>query len=46
MLRKPRLEDAEDVLEFVADPDVMRWLGGETGDLAATVATIERWLAR
>ena len=46
MLRKPRLEDAEDVLEFVADPDVMRWLGGETGDLAAALATIERWLAR
>jgi RimJ/RimL family protein N-acetyltransferase len=46
VLRKPRLEDAPDVLEFVADPDVMRWLGGETGDLAAAVATIERWLAR
>ena len=46
MLRKPRLEDAEDVLEFLADPDVMRWLGGEPGDLAAAVATIERWLLR
>jgi RimJ/RimL family protein N-acetyltransferase len=46
VLRKPRVEDAQDVLEFVADPDVMRWLGGETGDLAASVATIERWLAR
>jgi RimJ/RimL family protein N-acetyltransferase len=46
LLRKPRLEDAPDVLEFVGDPDVMRWLGGETGDLAAAVATIERWLAR
>lgn len=46
MLRRPRLDDAEDVLEFVADPDVMRWLGGQTGDLVAAVATIERWLAR
>ena len=45
-LRKPRLADAEDLLEFVGDPDVMRWIGGETGDLAATVTTIERWLAR
>jgi RimJ/RimL family protein N-acetyltransferase len=44
-LRKPRLDDAHDLLEFVGDPDVMRWLGGATGDLAAAVATIERWLA-
>src|SRR5712692_5897045 len=43
-LRLPRLDDAHDLLEFVGDPDVMRWLGGEPGDLAATVATIERWL--
>ena len=46
MLRKPQLEDAGDLLEYVGDPEVMRWIGGETGDLAATVATIERWLAR
>ena len=46
MLRKPRLDDAHDLLEYVGDPDVMRWIGGETGDLAATVATIERWLER
>jgi RimJ/RimL family protein N-acetyltransferase len=45
VLRKPRHDDAQDLLEFVGDPDVMRWLGGETGDLAAAVATIERWLA-
>jgi RimJ/RimL family protein N-acetyltransferase len=43
VLRKPRLEDARDLLEYVGDPDVMRWIGGETGDLAAAVATIERW---
>ena len=46
MLRKPRLEDAQDLLEYVGDPDVMRWIGGEVGDLAATEATIERWLGR
>jgi RimJ/RimL family protein N-acetyltransferase len=46
VLRKPQLEDADDLLEYVGDPDVMRWIGGDTGDLAATVTTIERWLAR
>jgi RimJ/RimL family protein N-acetyltransferase len=45
-LRKPRLEDADDLLAYVRDPEVMRWIGGETGDRAVTVATIERWLAR
>jgi RimJ/RimL family protein N-acetyltransferase len=46
VLRKSQLEDANDLLEYVGDPDVMRWIGGETGDLAATVLTIERWLQR
>jgi RimJ/RimL family protein N-acetyltransferase len=45
-LRTPRLEDADDVLDFVEDPDVMRWLGGQAGDRDAAVAAIERWLAR
>jgi RimJ/RimL family protein N-acetyltransferase len=45
-IRKPRLEDADDLLAYVGDPEVMRWIGGETGDRAETVATIERWLAR
>ena len=45
MLRIPRLDDADDLLESVGDPDVMRWLDGEPGDLAVTVAKIERWLA-
>jgi RimJ/RimL family protein N-acetyltransferase len=46
VLRKPRLDDAEDVLECVGDPDVMGWIGRDTGDLAATVEMIELWLAR
>jgi RimJ/RimL family protein N-acetyltransferase len=45
VLRKPRLDDVDDVLAFVSDPDVMRWLGGAAGDQAAAVATVERWLA-
>ena len=45
-LRKPRLEDADDLLAYVGDPEVTRWIGGETGDRAATVAKIEEWLAR
>ena len=45
MLRKPRLDDVDDVLAFVSDPDVMRWLGRAAGDRPAAVATIERWLA-
>jgi len=45
VLRMPRLDDAHDVLEFVGDPEVMRWLDGETGDLAVAVAKIEGWLA-
>jgi RimJ/RimL family protein N-acetyltransferase len=46
LLRKPTLEDADDMLALIEDPEVMRWLGGETGDRAATVERIERWLAR
>jgi RimJ/RimL family protein N-acetyltransferase len=46
ILRKPRLADADDLLAYVGDPEVMRWIGGETGDRDVTVATIERWLER
>jgi RimJ/RimL family protein N-acetyltransferase len=46
-LRKPRLEDADDVLAFIRDPEVMYWLGGgESDDRAEAVAAIERWLDR
>jgi RimJ/RimL family protein N-acetyltransferase len=44
VLRLPRLEDAAGVLEFVADPDVMRWLDGEPGDIEVAAAKIGRWL--
>jgi RimJ/RimL family protein N-acetyltransferase len=46
VLREPRLEDADDVLELVGDDEVMRWIGGETGGHELAAATVERWLAR
>jgi RimJ/RimL family protein N-acetyltransferase len=46
VLRMPRLEDADDLLEYVGDPEVMRWIGGETGDRSAAVASVERWLGQ
>ncbi len=45
LLRKPRLEDADDLLAYVGDPEVMRWIGGDAGDRDEAVAAIERWLA-
>jgi RimJ/RimL family protein N-acetyltransferase len=46
VLRLPRLEDADGILDSVSDPEVMRWIGAEPGDRAAAVAAVERWLAR
>jgi RimJ/RimL family protein N-acetyltransferase len=45
LLRKPRPEDADDLLAYIEDPEVMRWIGYETGDRDTAVASIERWLA-
>jgi RimJ/RimL family protein N-acetyltransferase len=42
----PRQEDADDLLEYAGDPEVARWIGGQTGDRASTEARIEDWLAR
>ena len=46
ILRKPRLDDAKALLEYIGDPEVMRWIGGETGDLQVATETIEKWLRR
>ena len=46
MLRLPQLEDVDDMLDFVGDDEVMRWIGGEAGDRAAAIETVERWIAR
>jgi RimJ/RimL family protein N-acetyltransferase len=46
ILRKPRLEDVDDLLEFAADGEVMQWIGGEPGGREAALEHVERWLAR
>jgi RimJ/RimL family protein N-acetyltransferase len=47
ILRKPRLDDAEALVEVIGDPETMRYIGdGSTGDLAAAEGAIEKWLAR
>lgn len=47
MLRKPRIEDADDLLVYIEDPEVMRWIGGgASGDRRVAVETVERWLRR
>jgi RimJ/RimL family protein N-acetyltransferase len=46
VLRKPRLDDVDDFLEFAGDDEVMRWIAGVAGDRAATVELLERWIAR
>ena len=45
-LREPQLSDVDDLLDFVGDGEVQRWIGGEAGDRAAAVETVERWIAR
>jgi RimJ/RimL family protein N-acetyltransferase len=46
VLRKPRLEDVDDLLGFVGDDEVMRWIGGKAGGREAAIEHVERWLAR
>jgi RimJ/RimL family protein N-acetyltransferase len=46
VLRVPRLDDADAAFEFLADPEVMRYLGGETVPRANVPAVIEKWLGR
>ncbi|MGD0715770.1 MAG: GNAT family N-acetyltransferase [Gaiellaceae bacterium] len=46
VLRLPRLEDVDDLLEFVGDDEVMQWIGGEAGDRAAAVESVERSIGR
>ena len=45
-LRMPRLEDAEAAAELLTDPEVMRFLGGQTVPREDAPAVIERWLER
>ena len=46
VLRLPRLEDAEGAAEYLADPDVMRFLGGETVPRDAAADVVRTWLER
>lgn len=47
ILRLPRLEDASEILDAVADPEAMRYIGdGSTTDLAGAERAIARWLER
>jgi len=47
LLRKPRAEDAPGLLETLADPEAMRYIGdGSTADLAGSEEAVDRWLAR
>jgi RimJ/RimL family protein N-acetyltransferase len=46
VLRLPRLEDAEAAAEQLADPEVMRYLGGRTVPREDVPAVIERWFGR
>jgi RimJ/RimL family protein N-acetyltransferase len=46
LLRVPRLDDAEAFAELLADPEVMRYLGGETVPLEGVPSVMQKWLDR
>jgi RimJ/RimL family protein N-acetyltransferase len=47
ILRRPRPDDADALIELISDPETMRYIGvGKTGDLTAAQRSIDRWLSR
>jgi RimJ/RimL family protein N-acetyltransferase len=46
VLRPPRLEDAEGLLDFVGDDAVMDPIGSEPGGIEVAIEHLERWAAR
>jgi RimJ/RimL family protein N-acetyltransferase len=46
VLRMPRLDDAEGLLDFVGDGAVMRGIGSEPGGIDVAIEHLERWIAR
>lgn len=46
VLRLPRLDDAEALLEFVGDEEVMRRIGDEPGGREKAEAFVDRWIKR
>jgi RimJ/RimL family protein N-acetyltransferase len=46
VLRLPRLDDAPSAAEYLSDPEVMRFLGGETVPRDRAHEVIRKWLER
>lgn len=46
VLRLPRLEDAEGAADYLTDPEVMRYLGGETVPRQDAPSVVQKWLDR
>jgi RimJ/RimL family protein N-acetyltransferase len=46
VLRLPRLDDASGVAEYLTDPEVMRFLGGETVPREDASEVVRKWLDR
>jgi RimJ/RimL family protein N-acetyltransferase len=46
LLRLPRLEDADALLDLVGDEAVMRAVGSEPGGIDVAIEHLERWLRR
>jgi RimJ/RimL family protein N-acetyltransferase len=46
VLRVPRLDDADAFAEYLADPEVMRFLGGETVPREDAPSVVRKWLDR
>jgi RimJ/RimL family protein N-acetyltransferase len=46
IVRKPRLDDAEAAFEYLCDPEVMRFIGGETVPREACRDVVQKWLDR
>ena len=46
VLRLPRRDDAEALLDLVGDPEVMLPIGSEPGGIEVAVEHLERWIAR
>ncbi len=46
VLRRPRSDDVESLLEFVGDEEVMRRIGDEPGGREKAEAFVDRWIKR
>src|SRR5205823_1099673 len=46
VLRRPRLDDAAAAADLLGDPEVMRFLGGETVPEEDVPAVVQKWIDR